>query len=146
MPDWVTAGFQEYAQRMPREMALELVEIPLGNRSKSANVNQARRAEAERIRAALEKCATWVALEVTGKAISTEQLAGHMDEWRHSGGDVAVVIGGPDGIEPELSQSAPLRVSLSRLTFPHALVRVMLAEQLYRAWTILSNHPYHRAG
>lgn len=144
MPDWVNRGVEEYRKRLPRDFALEVEEIAPGQRGKNADVARAMAAEAERIRARLRGGEHLVALEVGGKPWSTEQLAREADAWRLEGRDVALLVGGPDGLEPSLSASADQRWSLSPLTLPHPLVRILLAEQLYRAWTLLVGHPYHR--
>ncbi|MDX1465097.1 MAG: 23S rRNA (pseudouridine(1915)-N(3))-methyltransferase RlmH [Halomonas sp.] len=144
MPDWVNRGVEEYRKRLPRDFALEVEEIAPGQRGKNADVARAMAAEAERIRARLRGSEHLVALEVGGRPWSTEQLAREADAWRLEGRDVALLVGGPDGLEPSLSASADQRWSLSPLTLPHPLVRILLAEQLYRAWTLLVGHPYHR--
>lgn len=143
MPDWVERGVAEYRKRMPRDFALEVVEIAPGARGKNADVARAVALEGQRMRERLngELC---VALEVTGKAWSTERLAVEADRWRHSGRDVALLVGGPEGLEPGLSACADQCWSLSPLTLPHPMVRLIIAEQLYRAWTLLVGHPYHR--
>ncbi len=143
VPAWVGAGFEEYAKRLPRENRLELVEVAAADRRGGAGAERWRAEEAERLRNAATG-ARMVALEVTGRMLTTEQLAARMDDWRMEGGDVALLIGGADGIAPALLAEAETRWSLSPLTLPHALVRVVVAEQIYRAWTLLSGHPYHR--
>lgn len=144
MPGWVTQGVEEYRKRLPRDFALEVEEIAPGQRGKNADVGRAVALEAERIRARLRGDERVVALEVSGRAWSTEQLAREAEAWRLEGRDVALLVGGPDGIEPSLSAAADQRWSLSPLTLPHPLVRILLAEQLYRAWTLMVGHPYHR--
>ncbi|MFY0990361.1 23S rRNA (pseudouridine(1915)-N(3))-methyltransferase RlmH [Halomonas sp. C05BenzN] len=144
MPGWVTQGVEEYRKRMPRDFALEVEEIAPGKRGKNADTTRAIVAESERIRARLRGNERVVALEVGGKAWSTEQLAREAESWRLEGRDVALLVGGPDGLEPGLSARADQRWSLSPLTLPHPLVRILLAEQLYRAWTLMVGHPYHR--
>jgi len=144
MPAWVTAGYAEYANRMPRECRLELREVPLTRRGKNDDPARLRRDEAARLSAALPERARIIALEVHGQKWTTEQLAGRLGRWLGEGRDVALLVGGPDGLDPELSQRADDLWSLSPLTLPHPLVRVVLAEQLYRAWTLHSGHPYHR--
>ncbi|MDZ7852505.1 MAG: 23S rRNA (pseudouridine(1915)-N(3))-methyltransferase RlmH [Halomonas sp.] len=144
MPDWVSRGVEEYRKRLPRDFALEVEEIVPGQRGKNADVTRAMALEAERIRSRLKGGEHLVALEVEGKAWSTEQLAREADAWRLEGRDVVLLVGGPDGLAPALSASADQRWSLSPLTLPHPLVRILLAEQLYRAWTLLVGHPYHR--
>jgi len=144
MPDWVSQGVAEYRKRLPRDFALEVEEIAPGPRGKNADVTRAMAQEAERIRSRLKGGEHLVALEVGGKAWSTEQLAREADGWRLEGRDVVLLVGGPDGLAPSLSSSADQRWSLSPLTLPHPLVRILLAEQLYRAWSLLVGHPYHR--
>jgi len=145
MPRWVQEGFNEYAKRLPAECALRLVEVPAGKRGKNADIARIMRDESSRLLAAVPKGATLVALEVDGKRWSTEQLAEQLDGWMNSGQDLALLVGGPDGLTDEVRAAAQRHWSLSPLTLPHPLVRVVLAEQLYRAWSILRNHPYHRA-
>lgn len=144
MPAWVNTGVETYRKRLPRDFSLEIEEIPLGQRSKNADVAKARTQEAQRIRDKIRGDEYIVALEVQGKPWSTEQLAQEADAWRMQGRDVVLLVGGPDGLEPSLSATANQAWSLSPLTLPHPLVRIMLAEQLYRAWTLLVGHPYHR--
>lgn len=145
MPGWVQEGFREYSQRIPAECRLELVEIPLGKRSRSSDPRRAKAEEAKRMLAALMRDDRVIALDVTGKPWSTERLAGNMGTWLQEGRDVAFLVGGPDGLADECLARAEGRWSLSALTLPHALVRVVVAEGLYRAWSLLNNHPYHRA-
>ncbi|GJM08635.1 MAG: ribosomal RNA large subunit methyltransferase H [Lysobacteraceae bacterium] len=145
MPAWVVDGYQQYARRMPSHLALELKEIEPVPRKGNTNDSSIRRQEAERIRAALPAGAHWVALDVKGKQWSTEKLSERLQAWQFLGSDVALIVGGADGIDSELLNNCAERWSLGPLTLPHPLVRVVLAEQLYRAFTILSGHPYHRA-
>jgi len=144
MPAWVEQGYQEYARRMPADCTLELVEINPGHRGKNASTEKAMQQEAEALRKAIRPQDHVVALAVEGKPWSTEQLSRELEGWRMQGGDVALLIGGPDGMTPEIMNLARQRWSLSNLTLPHPLVRVLMAEQLYRAWTILQGHPYHK--
>lgn len=144
MPAWVQAGFDEYAKRLPPECALKLVEIPAEKRGKSVSVDQLRAKEGMRIVAALPKGAHVIALEVNGKPWSTEELSAQLKRWMQRGDDVALLVGGPDGLDAACRARATEQWSLSPLTLPHPLVRVVLAEQLYRAWTVVSGHPYHR--
>ncbi len=144
MPGWVDEGYQEYARRLPSECALQLHEIPAGKRGKNADIVRLTRQEGEKMAAAIPKSARVVALEVKGKPWSTEQLAARLEHWLGDGRDVALLVGGPEGIEPGLSASADERWSLSPLTLPHPLVRIVVAEQIYRAWSLLKGHPYHR--
>lgn len=144
MPAWVEQGVETYRKRLPRDFSLEIEEIALGQRGKNADVAKARLQEAERINARLKGDEYLVALEVKGKAWSTPQLASEADQWRMQGKEVVLLVGGPDGLDPALSARANVAWSLSPLTLPHPLVRIMLTEQLYRAWTLLVGHPYHR--
>ena len=144
MPAWVSQGVAEYDKRMPRELKLEWREIPLARRGRDASPQQLCSREGELILKAIPGGDRVVALDVLGKRISTEQLAQQLRDWQMSGDNYSLLIGGPDGLSPECLQRADRRWSLSDLTLPHPLVRVLLAEQLYRAWTITANHPYHR--
>lgn len=144
MPAWVEEGVDTYRKRLPRDFSLEVEEIPLGQRGKNADIAKARGQEAERIRQKLKGDEYLVALEVKGKSWSTQALAQEADQWRMLGKDIVLLVGGPDGLDPSLSAKADKAWSLSPLTLPHPLVRIMLAEQLYRAWTLLVGHPYHR--
>jgi 23S rRNA (pseudouridine1915-N3)-methyltransferase len=147
MPAWVDAGFEEYARRMPREAQITLVEIrpePRGSAADARAVERHTRAEAHRIRAALPRNCYKVALDERGSAATTRELGDRLAGWQMGGCDVAFIIGGPDGLYGEIKREADWLWSLSPLTLPHGLVRVVLAEQLYRALSILRNHPYHR--
>lgn len=144
MPAWVTQGFEEYSKRLPRECQLQLLEIAPAKRGKTAQPEQWKKDEARRILAAIPDNHHVIALEVTGKSWSTETLAEQMQAWLSDGRDVSLIVGGPDGLDPGCLQRADQKWSLSALTLPHPLVRIVLAEQLYRAWTVLQNHPYHR--
>lgn len=144
MPGWVEQGYQEFAKRLPVECSLKLVEIPAGKRGKNADIARLTREEGERTLAAIPKGARVVALDVKGKPWSTEQLAQQLHGWLGDGRDIALLIGGPEGLADACRERADLLWSLSPLTFPHPLVRIVVAEQLYRAWSILQNHPYHR--
>lgn len=143
-PQWVQAGVEEYVKRMPPECRVELVEIPPGKRAKGIPIDRVREQEGERILSALPKGARVVALEVKGRAWSTEQLAGRLENWQQEGRDVALLVGGADGLAPACRERADELWSLSPLTLPHMLVRILLAEQLYRAWSITRGHPYHK--
>ena len=129
---------------MPRETELQLVEIPAMPR-KGQNAARLRQGEADKMLAQIGTGEWVVALDTRGSDCSTEQLAGKLESWRMMGGDVVLLVGGADGLAPACHERANEIMSLSRLTFPHALVRVIIAEQLYRAWTLLTGHPYHRA-
>ncbi|HHM05773.1 MAG TPA: 23S rRNA (pseudouridine(1915)-N(3))-methyltransferase RlmH [Gammaproteobacteria bacterium] len=145
MPPWVVQGFDQFATRLPPECSLQLHEIPLGRRSRNTNPLRAREDEGRRMLAAVPKNARVIALDVTGRGWSTEQLAAAMQDWLQDGRDLALLVGGPEGLAPACVARAELRWSLSPLTFPHMLVRLIVAEQLYRAWSLLKGHPYHRA-
>ncbi len=145
MPGWVKAGYAEYAGRLPRECALNLVEIPAGKRGSNADVARAVRAEGERLLAAIPAGSCPVALDERGQEWSTAQLAERLAGWLRDGRDLSLLVGGPDGLDSPCRARAEWLWSLSRLTLPHPLVRVLVAEQLYRAWSLLHNHPYHRA-
>mgnify|MGYP001765280659 FL=1 len=145
MPGWVESGYQEYAKRLPPECALHLVEIEPGHRGKGASVEIARREEGGRLLAALPKGVQVIALDERGRAWSTAELSRQLAAWLAEGRDLALLVGGPEGLDPTCRERADRLWSLSPLTFPHPLVRVILAEQLYRAWSLLTGHPYHRA-
>ena len=144
MPKWVQAGFEEFARRMPREMPLELVEVKAESRKTGKSTTALCEAEAQRIEAALSGEWHRVVLDEHGKDITTAALAERLEYWQHGGRDVALIVGGPDGLTEALKKSADERIRLSSLTLPHALVRPLLAEALYRAWSLTRNHPYHR--
>lgn len=145
MPAWVTEGWQEYTRRMPPSLSVHLKEIAVAQRGKNADIARLKEQEGQSLLDAVPKGAQIVALELTGKQWSTEQLAANMESWMQDGQDVCFMIGGPDGLSSAVLKAAHQRWSLGQLTMPHPLVRVVLAEQLYRAWTITCNHPYHRA-
>jgi len=144
MPSWVEEGFIEYAKRMPPESKLKLVEITAGKRGKNSDIKRLTQQEGEKMLAAIPKNAKVVALDVLGKTLATEELAQELKSWQGSGQDIAILIGGPEGLADDCLKRAQQKISLSRLTLPHPLVRVVLAEQLYRATTILKGHPYHK--
>ena len=145
MPRWVQDGYQEYSKRLPAECRLNLMEIPARHRGKNADLARILRQEGQAMLAAIPKGNLVIALDVKGKPWSTEALSDQMEGWMSGGQDVALLVGGPEGLAAECLTVARNRWSLSPLTLPHPLVRVVLAEQLYRAWSILRNHPYHRA-
>lgn len=145
LPDWVNAGFEEYAGRFTRDYKLELKEIALGQRAGSSSPANAIAKEGEKMLAAIPQGAYVVAMQVGGKNISSEQLAQFLQARARDGRDVVFCIGGPEGLAPEVDARAEFRWSLSALTLPHALARVVLAEALYRAVMIIKGHPYHRA-
>jgi 23S rRNA (pseudouridine1915-N3)-methyltransferase len=144
MPGWVQQGVEEYSRRMPRECELLIKEIIPGKRSKNNDVSQIIRAEGERRINAIPPRTQVVTLDIPGKPWTTVELSLAMKRWLESGQNVAILVGGPEGLSDSARDIARESWSLSRLTFPHPLVRVIVAEQLYRAWTILNNHPYHR--
>lgn len=144
MPDWVEAGVAEYRKRLPRDFELLITEIPLAARGKGADVGKAMAKEGEACLRAVPRGDYVVALDVRGKSLGTEQLAERLRQLRDGGRNVSLLVGGPDGLAPGCLDAADARWSLSPLTFPHPIVRVILAEQLYRAWSILVGHPYHR--
>ena len=144
MPGWINEGYDEYAKRMPREARLELLEIKPEPRTTGKNTAQIMEAEAQRIANALPQDCRRIALDERGKMPTTKQLSAQMEEWMSEGRDVAFIIGGADGLHDSVKKGAHELMSLSALTLPHALVRVLLAEQLYRAYSLMHNHPYHR--
>ena len=137
MPAWVDQACTDFLKRLPRELQLNTIEVPLLKRGKNPDIQRIVRDESRKVLDAIPAGCSLVALDVKGSRISTEKLAITLDNW--------IVIGGPDGLSNELLQQADQAVSLSDMTFPHPLVRVIIVEQLYRAWSILNNHPYHRA-
>lgn len=143
VPDWAQVAWDDYAKRFPPEMKLELKAVKTEPRS-SRTLQTLLAAERERIEAAIPKGARIVALDERGTPLRTTALADKLKEWQLENDCVALVIGGPDGLEPAFRQAAHERIRLSDLTLPHAMVRVLLAEQLYRAWSINAGHPYHR--
>lgn len=143
-PDWVRSGFEDYARRMPPGCPLELLEVPAANR-KGWTTERTLADEGERMLNRIPPAEHVIALDVNGRTCSTEQLSRKLDNWRMQGVDVSFLVGGADGLGPGCRQRADEALSLSAFTFPHQLVRVILAEQLYRAWTLLQGHPYHRA-
>ena len=144
MPDWVTQGFDEFARRMPPECQLKLIELPLSKRSKGSDIVRLMEQEGERMLAAIPKDALVVSLEVEGKAWTTPQLSTQLEGWLQMGRNVALLVGGPEGLAKACQAKAEVRWSLSPLTLPHPLVRIVVAEQLYRAMSIIKNHPYHK--
>ena len=144
MPDWAQTAWADYAKRFPPELRLELKAIKTEPRSGGKTREQIMTAERQRIEAAIPSGTHVVALDERGSALTTAALAAKLSQWQGQGGDVALLIGGPDGLHPALRQGAHERIRLSDLTLPHAMVRVLLVEQLYRAWSINAGHPYHR--
>ena len=144
MPAWIQEGFQEYVRRMPPEIRVELVELKPEERGGGRDVERAKATESERVLDAVPAGATLLALDERGKAVTTQGLSVMLAQWMRDGTHPAFAIGGADGHSDALRDRAQKLVSLSALTLPHGLVRVLLAEQLYRAWSILAHHPYHR--
>jgi len=143
VPDWAQTAYDDFAKRFPPELRVELKAVKTEPRG-SKTVETLWAAERQRIEAAVPRGARVVALDERGTPLSTQALAQQLKQWQLGGDDVALLIGGPDGLDPELRAAAHQRVRLSDLTLPHAMVRVLLIEQLYRAWSINANHPYHR--
>ncbi len=143
-PAWVAAGFQEYARRLPRECALALTEVVPVPRRKGVAAERARREEGRRLLQAVPTGAHLIALDERGAAWSTRELARRLERWRLEGRPVALLVGGADGLDGTCLERAETCWSLSPLTLPHYLVRVLVAEQLYRAWSLGAGHPYHR--
>ena len=144
MPSWVDEGYQEYAKRFPPSCTLELLEIPAEKRGKNSDIARITQREGEKILSVIKPGNRVIALEVTGKPWTTEQLAENLETWHHEGRNIDLLIGGPDGLAKECAQKAETKWSLSPLTLPRLLVRIVLVEQLYRALTIMQGHPYHR--
>lgn len=144
MPGWVEEGWREYIKRLPSDVQLELVEIPLVTRRKNADVKRLIEQEGDAMLTKVLPGERIVTLEVTGKAWSSEQLASELDRWKLDARTVNLMIGGPEGLAPQVQARSEQQWSLSPLTLPHPLVRIVVGEQLYRACTILSGHPYHK--
>ncbi|MFB2538146.1 MULTISPECIES: 23S rRNA (pseudouridine(1915)-N(3))-methyltransferase RlmH [unclassified Acinetobacter] len=148
MPSWVLTGFEDYFKRIQPFVQVQLVELPMAKRGKNdseADIKKYCQIEGESILSALKANEVLIALEVGGRELSTEKLAAEMAQWTLNGQDIALAIGGPDGLSDAVRQAAAWHWSLSKLTLPHPLVRIILIEQLYRAMSINHNHPYHRA-
>lgn len=144
MPDWISTGFSEYSKRMPREAQVVLIEVKPEPRTTGKTTLQIMEAEAQRILSALPPHCLRIALDEHGAQPTTKQLSVQMQQWMRAGQDVAFIIGGADGLHEAIKHAAQQLLALSALTLPHAFVRVLLAEQLYRAHSLLHNHPYHR--
>ncbi len=144
MPGWVQQGYDEYARRMPKECELVLKEIPAGKRTKKSDIARIVKEEGEQMIKAVSARTDVVVLDIPGKPWSTQELSLVMKRWLESGQNIALMVGGPEGLSDSVRDLATQSWSLSPLTFPHPLVRVLVAEQLYRAWSLLNNHPYHR--
>jgi len=143
-PSWVQQGYDEYAKRMPKACEIVLKEVIPGKRGKNSDVARIVRDEGERMIAAIPSRTQVVTLDIPGKPWTTPELSIAIKRWQESGQNIALMIGGPEGLADSVRDLARESWSLSKLTFPHPLVRVLVAEQLYRAWSILNNHPYHR--
>jgi 23S rRNA (pseudouridine1915-N3)-methyltransferase len=144
MPGWVNTAFNEYAGRLRAPMQLKLTEIPMTRRGKGVDTGRAKAEEGKRSLQAVPDSANVIALDERGRSWSTRDLAQQMRQWQQDGDPVALMVGGPDGLAPAVLERARSRWSLSALTLPHAMVRVVVAEQIYRASSLLNNHPYHR--
>lgn len=144
MPNWVTTAFDDYCSRFPKDMPLDLIEIPAGKRTKNADIVRILDKEGELMLGASGKGNRIVTLDIPGKPYTTHNLAEQLERWKTDGRDVSLLIGGPEGLSPACKALAEQSWSLSPLTLPHPLVRVIVAESLYRAWSLTTNHPYHR--
>jgi len=144
MPEWINAGYAEFSKRMPPELQINLIEITPSTRNKSTPIEKNIKEEGERIQSAIPANSKLIVLDEKGKNFSSIDLSRKIEGWLPMGQDISLVIGGADGIDPEIKQQADEKWSLSSFTLPHALVRVVVVEQLYRAWSILKGHPYHR--
>jgi len=144
LDDWVNRGFEEFSKRMPPECRLHLIEVPPSKRTRNSDISRIIEEEGERLLAAVPGRSQIIAMDIAGKQWSTEQLSENMARWMGEGRDMSLLVGGPDGLSEKCKNRADLRWSLSSLTLPHPLVRIVIAEQIYRAWTLLKGHPYHR--
>lgn len=144
MPGWVDEGFSEYAKRLSGDISLELVEISAGKRTKGADLARLKEQEGEALLSALKPQERVIALDVLGRTLSTEDMADTLKNWQVDGRPAALLVGGPEGLSKAVLERADEKWSLSRLTLPHPLVRIVIAEQVYRAWSLLKGHPYHR--
>ncbi|HSW69669.1 MAG TPA: 23S rRNA (pseudouridine(1915)-N(3))-methyltransferase RlmH [Gammaproteobacteria bacterium] len=144
MPSWIETGFRDYAKRFTSGCSLELVEIPAEKRTKNSDISRTIERESEKLLTAVKSNHDLIALDVKGEMWSTHQLTEELKKWQREGRHVDLLIGGPDGLSETCLRKAHGKWSLSPLTLPHPLVRIILAEQLYRAWSVLQNHPYHR--
>jgi 23S rRNA (pseudouridine1915-N3)-methyltransferase len=144
MPKWVQEGYAEYAKRLPKSCAIKLVELPMAQRGKTGSAEKYKAEEAKKILAAIPKGAQLIVLDEHGQQVTTKSLAEKLEDWLASGQDIALVVGGPDGLEQSLIEQARWKWGLSKLTMPHPMVRILVAEQIYRAYSVINNHPYHR--
>lgn len=145
MPAWVEQGMQEYSKRLPAEFSFTCIEVPLGRRTKNSDPQQAMRQEADALLAKVGSRDHVIALDVQGRSFSTEAMAERVSAIRDEGLNISLLVGGPDGLAAACLERANERWSLSALTLPHPLVRIVMAEQIYRVWSLISGHPYHRA-
>jgi len=145
MPDWVDDASNDFIKRLPAEIKVNSILLPLIKRGKNPDIPRIVRDESRKLLAAVPKNSQLVVLDVLGRSVTTMKFSLMLEDWLQQGQDISIIIGGPDGVSDELLSKASLKLSLSGLTFPHPLVRVILLEQIYRAWSILNNHPYHRA-
>jgi len=144
MPEWINSGYTEFSKRMPPELQIDLIEITPSVRNKTTPTEKNIKEEGKRIQSAIPANSRLIVLDEKGKNFNSIALSKKMESWLPMGQDIVLVIGGADGIDPKIKQQADEKWSLSSFTLPHALVRVVIAEQLYRAWSILKGHPYHR--
>ncbi len=144
MPEWVNSGFSEFSKRMPQELQINLIEITPSARNKTMPIEKNIKEESKRIQSAIPANSKLIVLDEKGENFSSIELSNKIEGWLPMGQDIAIIIGGADGIDPMIKQRADESWSLSSFTLPHALVRVVVAEQLYRGWSILKGHPYHR--
>ena len=144
-PSWVDTAFKNYSQRLPQQWQFRLELIATAPRTRNTDAKTAKIAEGQKVLAKIKAPECVVVLDERGKEFSSQELAARLDDWQSDGRDLVFVIGGPDGLSEECMDRADLRWSLSRLTLPHGLARVMFAEQLYRAWSLTTGHPYHRS-
>ena len=143
-PGWIQEGYEEYAKRLPASCALELVEIPAEKRTANSDLKRIAEREGEKMLSAIRDNHLVIALDVKGKLWTTEELSEQLAQWQQDGCNIDLLVGGPEGLSAACLAKAQTRWSLSPLTFPHILVKLIVAEQIYRAWSILQNHPYHR--
>lgn len=145
MPDWVNLAWDDYAKRMPADWTISLKEIKPESRTSGKTPKQMMAAEAQRIGAAIPEHTLRIALDEHGRDMTTESFSKKLDNWHQSSQNIAIIIGGPDGLDTQFKESCDGLIRLSSMTMPHPMVRIVLVEQLYRVWSILNNHPYHRA-
>ncbi len=145
MPDWVNIASDDFLKRLPSEIKVNEIFLPLIKRGKNPDISRIVRDESRKLLNAVPKDSVLVVLDVLGKKVTTMKFSEMLGTWLEQNQNISIIIGGPDGVSDELLAKASIKISLSELTFPHPLVRVVLLEQIYRAWSILNNHPYHRA-